>query len=507
VGPVTETKEQHLKRHSGGLRSCPRCRYYQRGQQWARAHGHVAETSRAGPRGAVWLAERPVRWGGTWGLGCAICADSVARVCVGQVVGGKDVASKRRLGTAWARYEVRARCLQAEHIRQHQDYDVHRVGVLAWLRPDEPVYLAMQRTLSDDSLLAGSVPQPADWLRAWSATRTPQSWQAAAKNLATEHFIRPARERSVQARPLESMARVMQEAIRQDKREFLRKSTAISLSFDDRAGYKLVRYRATVAGGTLAASQGASLPISEGLLGCIQCLRGSTLEDLADDYAVRASKEILALLSRFCTPLGDSRDDALYDRVLLGVRSICADGALQKVAHVLRQSAMPNVILIQRDPAHFIRIACKEPLVRTGRFEEQHQRLFGKKGILRSIQFSDGLQARLEDCQKKVLRHQGVQGGSVKHIMRHFSFAAHRFESWTAPRRKYVCCLLAVALLLAEVAGDSRRNASERRQAEEALAAMTPQNLLEVGLAADFGEICMRLGVSIATLKPSRCHA
>ena len=28
VGPITESREAHLRRHSGGLRSCPRCRWY-----------------------------------------------------------------------------------------------------------------------------------------------------------------------------------------------------------------------------------------------------------------------------------------------------------------------------------------------------------------------------------------------------------------------------------------------------------------------------------------------
>jgi hypothetical protein len=231
----------------------------------------------------------------------------------------------------------------------------------------------------------------------------------------------------------------------------------------------------------------------QGLLGCIQCLRGSTLDDLADDYAQRAGREVLTLLERFCTPLGDAKDDALYDHVLQNVRAIVADGALQKVAAVLRHTAMPRVLLIQRDPAHVIRIACRDPLTRTGCFEAQHERLFGKKrGVLRTVQFSDSLQARLEACQRVVVSSRGTQGGSVKHVMRHFSFAPHRFESWTGPRRAYACCLHAVAMLLAEMAGDSRRKLAERRQAEEALAAMTPQNLLEVGLAADFGEVCMR---------------
>eukprot|EP00974_Lingulodinium_polyedra_P094476 9157986-Lingulodinium_polyedra.AAC.1 len=62
---------------------------------------------------------------------------------------------------------------------------------------------------------------------------------------------------------------------------------------------------------------------------------------------------------------------------------------------------MPNVVLIQRDPARFIRIACRDPLVRTGRFEGQNARLFTKKHVVpKSIQFSDALQAHLEACQK-----------------------------------------------------------------------------------------------------------
>ena len=143
-----------------------------------------------------------------------------------------------------------------------------------------------------------------------------------------------------------------------------------------------------------------------------------------------------------------------------------------------------------------IRIACKEPLVRTGRFEEQHARLFtARHALLKDIQFSDGLQARLEACQRVVVSHNGTQGGGVTHIMRHFSLAPHRYESWTGPRRIYACCIHAVALLLADMAGDSRRQVAERRRAEKALDAMTAKDLLEVGLAGDFGEICTRFVV------------
>lgn len=528
VGLISETKEAHLRRHGGGLRACPRCHFYRNEQAWRTAFGNLGESARAGPRAVCWLSERPARWGGTWGLGCRMCADSAARAsCLG-VVG----SARRRLGSAWARYEARPLSLQSEHLRQHCECDAHRVAVLAWLRPDAPPNMELQRTLDDDRLLAGAVPQPPDWLRAWNASRTPQSWQAAAQAVATEHFIRQARERSVGARPLEKMARIMVEVVRAQKRELLRRADSIALSFDDRAGYKLIRFRATSLsavesafsgtppgkhavplqpgaspdapqgtgraspdtplGGSFAALGGIA---SEGILGCLQTLRGAALDEWADDYAQRAAKEILALLDRFCTPLAQPKDDALVHHILARVHSIVADGALQKVAAILRAQTMPGVLLIQRDPAHFIRIACRDPLIRTGNFENQHARLFGKRGLFRNVQFSDSLQARLEACQKVVLGHRGAQGGGVAHIMRHFSFAPHRFESWTAPRRKLACALHAVALLLAEIAGDQRRQPKQRKEAEELLQWLTPPNLLELGLAADFGEICMRSGV------------
>ncbi len=532
VGPVTETKADHLQRHGGGLRSCPRCRWYVHGEKWARTHGRIRDL-RAGPRDFTWLSERPERWGGAWAVGCAICAASVARV-EPNAQAGSSSASKgpeqtlRRLGSRWARYDVRARALQAEHVRQHKDYDLHKIATQAWLTPDEPVSLRLQASLEDDQLLAGSVPQVEDWLRSWRAASTPQSWAAAAQHLQTEHCIRKTRDRAVGARPLEQMARVMRETIREKKRSAIRQCSSISLGFDDRAGYKLVRFRCDVGQNTvtspqppsLAASQGlaaasalagsqgsassSSLAASQGssdgspyackgILGCLQCLHGSSLEDFADDYAERTVRELLGLLKRFSTPLGDSCDEALYQKFLSSVRMIVADGALQKVACLLRQDHMPNVVLVLRDPAHFIRIACKEPLIRTGRFEQQHARLFGnRKALLKSIQFSDGLKARLEECQRLVVQKRGSQGGDVRHIMRHFSFAPQRFESFADPRRKYACCLHAIALLLADVAGDKRRALEERRRAEEALEAMTAQDILETGLAGDFGELCIR---------------
>ena len=51
-----------------------------------------------------------------------------------------------------------------------------------------------------------------------------------------------------------------------------------------------------------------------------------------------------------------------------------------------------------------IRVATRDPLLRTGRFEEQHKRLFtDKHALFKELQYSDPWQARLQDCQRIVL--------------------------------------------------------------------------------------------------------
>ena len=429
-------------------------------------------------------------------MGCALCGHTLTRKDGEGDESSRDIAGPgvKRLCTKWARFEVRPAALQSEHLVAHRASDVHKVALQAWTYPDEPVHLKLQACLSDDRLLSGSVPQVEDWIRAWRAARTPQSWQAAAEKEQTEHFIRQTRQRPTGTRPLEHMALIMREVPRKQKRLAISQATCISLSFDDRGGFKLIRFKCdggpslnseASADGTPAAKCRESVA---GIIGCVQSLRGTSLSDFAEDYADRTVKEIEKLVVAFCTPLGGTLDEALLAKFYTSVRSIVADGALQKVAQYLQKSKMPNIVLITRDPAHMLRIAAKDPLVRSSRFGKQHERLFGKKGLLRQVQFSDSLQARLEDCQRIVLLHSGTQGGDLRHVMRHFSFAAHRFESMNEPRRKYACVLHAVVLLLADMAGDSRRKKEERQHAEEILDAMTTQDLLETGLAGDFAE-------------------
>ena len=49
--------------------------------------------------------------------------------------------------------------------------------------------------------------------------------------------------------------------------------------------------------------------------------------------------------------------------------------------------------------------------------------------------------------------------------------------------------MLAIAMVLADIAGDTRRKPAERAQAEKSLTAMTPQHIME----ADFAEVGIKL--------------
>ena len=65
---------------------------------------HVVQME-AGPRGkTIWFA----RWKGAWALGCALCAEALARRQVlGDTAGTQQSKGSARTNCSWARYEVR----------------------------------------------------------------------------------------------------------------------------------------------------------------------------------------------------------------------------------------------------------------------------------------------------------------------------------------------------------------------------------------------------------------
>ena len=215
---------------------------------WQATYGSLDEVE-AGPRGkTIWLSERPARWKGAWALGCTLCAEALARRQVlGDTAGTQQSKGSARKNCRWARYEVRPSFLQAEHVKQHACSDCHKLAVQAFLRPDAPVRLYLQSCHSDDVLLRGAVPQLQDWVRVWRWTREGDSWASAERHSHTDSWCDQLRfQHVVKRRAIRSMAIVMRDVVRAKKREQVKASTCISLSFDDKKAYKLVKFNCDV---------------------------------------------------------------------------------------------------------------------------------------------------------------------------------------------------------------------------------------------------------------------
>ena len=174
------------------------------------------------------------------------------------------------------------------------------------------------------------------------------------------------------------------------------------------------------------------------------------------------------------------------------VKHLIADGALSKTCEYLKAHLFPNCVLSLRDPTHFVRTAVKAPMEETGNFAKQHAALFGDRhALLKDVQHSRLWQARLEACQQILVRIRGssCSAGFITHILRHLGYVAHRFESVSGPRRLYVCVMIAIAMLLADIAGDLRRDAKVRKRAEASLEA-TP------GRSENDASLHVRLGAT-----------
>lgn len=133
-GPATETRAEHEARHGvPGPSSCSRCRWYAMGDRWSKTVGAFSGPS--APARRSWIAERPARWGGDWGLGCSLCSLSLNRdrgaAASTESSRGTAERTRRYLCTKWARFEVRPSTLQAETFAQHQKSDIHKIALHA----------------------------------------------------------------------------------------------------------------------------------------------------------------------------------------------------------------------------------------------------------------------------------------------------------------------------------------------------------------------------------------
>ena len=222
-----------------------------------------------------------------------------------------------------------------------------------------------------------------------------------------------------------------------------------------------------------------------GVIGVRHLYNDSSLEELTGEYALRVVGVIMNALKSFCTPLRGKLDEDLFRKCCVSAGSLSVDGALLGVAAQLRAKHMPNVVITFRDAAHGIRIAVKEPVIRTSGFSEVYDNLFVKKNaILKDVQYSNKLNARLSKCQELIVRTRGEQGGSLQTVIENFSFAQQRFESTAAPKRAWICTLLANLLMLASVATYDKQ-AGARKTAVESIEFMTGENILRSALAGD----------------------
>ena len=497
VGPANESAEAHRCRHDPPDKTCPRCRFYSIGASWVGAYGTLGGL-RHGPERVIWIAERPARWGGPWGLGCTLCAQALVKASDHGASTPAGHCRRVRSGTAWARFEIRPRHLMSESIRLHVNSEGHRRAVAAHLAPNEPVRLLLQAKMEDDLLLQGAVPQPCDWLRAWQCVKNPSSWQAAADRAGTEHFIAQIRGRPTDRRAFKSMVTCMGEVLRRLKRKWMFDATSIFLAFDGKGGRKLLRFKCGVplcfdakgTGERTLLTYGARI----GIVGCLPMLVGTDTSHYERDYAERTKDGVVTLLRRMLTPLGEETDDDAVSEVLLKVRGVAVDGQLLKTAQVMQQTQFPNIAITMRDPAHIIRISCRDPLHDADAFSEQYDRLFDRRhALLKEFLNSNVWREQLMACQRQILEGGGRMGGDLTSCLRDLQYVQPRFESFVTPRRRYVCLLRAVAHVLALKAGDERIDKAIRGRCEEALAKLgDSKDVFIAGLAGDYGEVCLQ---------------
>ena len=330
-----------------------------------------------------WVAERPTRRQGAWGLGCSVCAFALCRL---EAEGSlRARACKARVATKWARFEVRCRSLQASALSLHAESNGHKLALHMFCCPDAPVREVIcdsAANLSDMELLRGSVPQPCDWLRAWRYLKEGISFHGAAKLSKTEQHIEQQAAGPAASRvAIQALQRVMVEVTRDRKRAHLRQASAIAICVDDRNGFKLARFRCDHASGARV-----------GLLGIVRRTGGVTpLESFEEDFSERDAETIRHMVKSFCTSMTGDFDQALFGHIVARIEVYVSDGdaGALKSGRILKERLFKNIAFFVRDPAHAVRIAGRDPLHADIKFGEfcptLRRKAFGLQGHRRDF--------------------------------------------------------------------------------------------------------------------------
>ena len=112
-----------------------------------------------------------------------------------------------------------------------------------YLCPATPVKELLKRELNmeDHELLKGSVPQPADWLRAWRRLKEGVSFRSSARLSKTEKFGQ-ASSPSMDRKSAKALREIIVEDKRENKRQWLRAASSIAICVDDRNAYKILKF-------------------------------------------------------------------------------------------------------------------------------------------------------------------------------------------------------------------------------------------------------------------------
>ena len=434
-------------------------------------------------------------------MGCKVCAN----LCKAAENTKADAGRKSRLAafcTKFGRFEVRSvSAMQSSTFRLHAASRVHRRALKLWTTPDLPVF----ELLPDDGpqydlqcqLLRGPVPQIADYLFVWRCLKSCVSFTGVSTVTHTLSFLDMPTSRTqrdeIHRKAVRNIAMTMVEALREQTRQILCQAEAWTLSFDDRGSWRLFNFDASLveSGPEDGSSAEKSVVRKHGMLAVehLGQLPESVL-DLDEDYIVKVAKSVQKALEVLFRPEPD-----LLPSVTKKLRAVMGDGCppLQKGLRYL-QAVYPSIVFVGRDPAHIVRKSCQEAWVREMKFEAYWEKIWKTKhSLIPTIQNSPVWLTELRCAQKLVMSRDHEQGGGLKRIMQHFSFAKQRYESSAHPQLVYVLLMTAVSLVLAAKASDRNQDKEVRDKAAALLKQMTPSHAAIAGLSADYGCECAAL--------------
>lgn len=171
------------------------------------------------------------------------------------------------------------------------------------------------------------------------------------------------------------------------------------------------------------------------------CVDPADAAEVEEDCAKSSARKLDQFLTTFVTPLSRQSstppDLVLKERMMKSVRCLSADGARSERRHLFLacQILFKFVIWVLRDPAHILRVTAKEGLHADALFGEVWTELFSQRhALVPDIQNSGKWKALLEAMQRQVFAiPQHSQDMAMEVILKHLSFAKHRFDSVSEP--------------------------------------------------------------------------